>query len=102
MIKGLIKFLHLGRGFNKYPLRICITIMAIYAICILFYLFGVVFKFLYPNSIYILDFAILDNLMSRISDPRSVALYVFCIKAFVDMNKNGTPDEFEEKNGGEK
>ena len=105
MIKKFQNFLRIGAGRHKYPLYICIAIMAVYATCTLFYLAGVVFKFLYPNAIYILDFAVLDNLMARISDPRSVALYVFCIKAFVDTDKDGIPDQFEDKDerhGGEK
>lgn len=105
----LKRILRLGRGTNKYPLLICIAIMAVYATCTFIFLCGVIYKFFFPYSSYVLDFPILDMLMARISNPWSVALYVVCIKAFVDGNKDGTPDEFEDKgqivksknNGGE-
>ena len=97
MASQLKKFFRLGRGYRKYPLYICITIMAVYAICTFIFLCGVIYKDLFPYSTYVLDFPILDMLMARISNPWSIALYMLCIKGFVDSNGNGTPDEFEEK-----
>ena len=93
-IKYLLTF---GRGRVHWPLRICVCILCLWAIGIILYLFGVVWNFMYPTSQHQLLFNILDQLLARLSNPWTVGLLLFLVKAFSgDSDHDGIPDALEQ------
>ena len=95
-LKSAITF---GRGHIHWPLRICVTILALYGICIVLYLLGIGFQFIFPASKHIVNLSGLDVLMSRITNPWSVTFCLFALKGFTqDDNHNGLPDGLENEN----
>ena len=93
-VKSLLTF---GRGRVHWPLRICVFILVLWAIGIILYLFGVAWNFLYPTSQHQLLFNILDQLLARLSNPWTVGLLLFLVKAFSsDSDHDGIPDALED------
>lgn len=94
-LKGLLSQL-----LNKIPevkggsVKVILALSAIYIIIVGLFLFGWVANWKADGKA---DLKIMIELLQVLTGPAALAAFAFVSKGFVDKNKNGVPDEFEDK-----
>ena len=85
---------------NKIPnisggsVKVILALSAVYLFIILLFVIGWLYNWKTDNKA---DLQTLIAFFRELTNPAALAVFAFIAKGFVDLNKNGVPDNLEEK-----